>query len=210
MIRAKRVTGIELSIGNHTLSIRPVGSSSASALEQKIIVHPDANARIQLPMYYAGLTIQSRQFSGADIIVDGRRRGRLHRGGSVTLTSIEPGRRRIELKRNYQVLATAHLHFSAGQTHTWTPGQERKVNLKIINARKRAVQFQVNGRRPVTVSAHSHTFVRNLPVGYHEISWRGPRGRERSEYVHVTADSPSFTIGARRLSPKPAPPVRRR
>jgi hypothetical protein len=76
--------------------------------------------------------------------------------------------------------------------------------LKIVNTRVRAVQFRINGRRPVNVAGHSHTLVRNLPVGEHEITWRGPRGRERSDYVRVMPNGSTFTIGGHRQSHQPA------
>ena len=210
MVRAKGTTALNLTYGKHVLGIRPVGSSTTSVVKQELRVHRDASTMLQLPLYYASLTIKSRQHRGADIFVDGRLRGRLHRGGSVTLTAIEPGRRRIELKRNRRTVASAHLHFGAGQTHQWNPGREAKANLKLINARSRAVQIQINGRRPVTVAAYNHTFIRNLPLGYHEVTWRGLRGQEQSEFVRVTAANSVFTIPAKAQEPRGVPAARTR
>ena len=196
MIRAQRSTSMKMSFGKHTLAIRPVGSSSSKPIMRQIHVRRSSNVMIQLPRYFAALTISSDHFGGAKIFVDGKRRGRLHRNGNVTLTAIEPGAHRIELKKHRSTVASIQLQFAAGQSHHWSPRPQGMAKLKVVNPRDRALQFRINGRRPVTVAAYGYTFVRNLPFGEHEITWRGPRGRERSQSIFVNEANDSVTIAS--------------
>ena len=196
MIRAQRSISMKMSFGKHKLAIRPVGSSTSKPVVRQFHVRRSSNAMIQLPRYFAALTISSDRFGGAKIFVDGKRHGRLHRGGNVTLTAIVPGTHRIELKRHRRTIASIQLKFAAGQSHHWSPRPQGTANLKVVNPRDQALQFRINGRRPVTVAAYGHTFVRNLPFGEHEITWRGPRGRERSQSIFVNETNDSVTIAS--------------
>lgn len=204
MIRSKSTVGIPLRFGTHRVGVRPVGSSNTRTAQMTITVHRDASPMIQLPIYFGKLKIQNTQVDRATIFIGGQQRGTILRGASVTLRNVEPGRHRVELRHRGRITASTLIEFHSGQTQTWTPNVERKATLKIINTRMRPVQFQINGRRSVTVAGHSHTLVSNLPVGEHQITWRGPRGRERSDYVQVAPNGGTFTIGAGQQSGRPA------
>jgi hypothetical protein len=212
MIRSKGTASIPLRFGTHRLGVRPVGSSNTRTARMTITVHRDASPMIQLPIYFGKLKIQDSRVDRATIFVGGQQRGSIFRGASVTLRNIEPGRHRVELRHRGRTTASTLIEFHSGRTQTWAPNVgrkvsstvERKATLKIVNPRMRPIQFQINGRRPVTVAAHSHTLVRNLPVGEHQITWRGPRGRERSDFVRVAPNGATFTIGAGQQSGRPA------
>ena len=204
MIRGKGTIGIPLRFGTHIVGVRPVGSSNTKLAQITINVRRDASPMIQLPVYFASLTINSTQLDRATIHVGARQRGTLFRGAKVTLRNVEPGRHRVELRHRGRTVASTLLHFHSGQMQTWNPRSEEKATLKIVNSRMRPVQFRINGRRPVTVAGHSHTLVRNLPVGQHEVTWKGPRGRERSDFVRVESNGSTFTIGNRQQSGRPA------
>ena len=193
-----------MKFGANVVGIRPVGSTNSRIAQMTVHVRRDASPMIQLPMYYANLTVTGIDVARATLHVGSRRHGTLHRGAKVTLRNIDPGTHRVELRHRGRTIASTVINFRSGKTQTWAPNTRKKASLRVINTRPRAIQFQINGRRPVTVGGNTHTVVSNLPLGQHEITWRGPRGRTRSEFVTVSSTGSTFTIGNRRQSGRPA------
>lgn len=204
MIRAKSMIGMPMKFGANVVGVRPVGSTNSKIAQMTVHVRRDASPTIQLPIYYANLTVTGTNVDRATLHVGSRRYGTLHRGAKVTLRNIEPGTHRVELRNRGRAIASTVIHFRSGKTQTWSPNNRKRASLRVNNTRARAIQFQINGRRPVTVGGKTHTVVSNLPLGQHEITWRGPRGRTRSAFVTVSSTGGTFTIGNRRQSARPA------
>ena len=103
MIRAKSMIGMPMKFGANVVGVRPVGSTNSKIAHMTVHVRRDASPTIQLPIYYANLTVTGTNETAT--LHGSRRYGRFLRC-EVTLPNIEPGTHRVELRNRGRTIAS--------------------------------------------------------------------------------------------------------
>ena len=206
-IGAKRSRTFRISLGEHEVKIRPVGMSHADALSQRIVVHRDARASIQLPEYFSTLRIEGGNIRNTQLTIDGRFQSKLDQNHVQIFREIPPGTHVIEIRRGKQVLHTKRISFRRGQTTTWRIKKRDKetqkkvwqdnssdTELVIINRQNKPVSIQIDGGEARTIRAKSTLKIRGLNRGGHTIEWRaGAQGVQKGT-AYVGRNGGRFAI----------------
>ena len=206
-IGAKRSRTFRISTGEHEVKIKPVGMSHALPLSQRIVVHRDVRATIQLQEYFSALRIEGRSLRNTQLLIDGHFQSNLTQDHVQIFREIPSGTRVIEIRRGKRVLHTKRISFRRGQMTTWKINKRDKntqpnvwrdnsggAELVVINRQNKPVSIQIDGGETRTIRAQSTLTVPGLNRGRHTIEWRGGASGVQKGTAYVGKNGGRFAI----------------
>ena len=195
-----------LPAGLYRLSAEPHGWARQRTQVQDVMIVPGEVVRAELRSFAASLVVDNPFPNKIGVWLDGQRVLRLDRFESGRLDHLEPGRARIELRRDGRVLASDLIELVPGRETRYAPHAVRHGALEVRNPTQQPVRVTIDETNGFRLDPGAVRLIPELAPGVHTIQLTTDDGRIIKHETRIDpGETARFEVPQAWLTPEPAP-----
>ncbi len=175
--------------GIHTLTATPISGvfRKRKPMTRTFRVQNGEFTDIQLEGWFASLTVRNPENRRVRLYIDGRRVRRIGAAATVTISDIDPGVRRLTLKRRGRIIAEKTMNVGHGAHEKWSPRVSRSGSMRVTNRMTGPVWIEIDGQlqRGIQIEAGESEVFPALTEGQHTVTVISRRAGRQNHRVRI-------------------------